>query len=186
MLRAHNVNTLEDRVRLLRKMVWFGEQAFDKSSPPVGGLRDPQMRQLGLLVVQPCRARDDLCELAAIYDFVKRPAPDGAPNVRYTGDIARKDTYQTALRTLQYRGGDCDDHAVLCAVLAMENGFEAKFRITSNYGDTWDHIFCMAGMPKHNTDPSRWIALDTTLPGEGKFNRQPPMAKFKDFLVGEM
>ena len=165
-LRAHSVRSLEDRIKVLRQLVWS----------EVGGLKDPQMRQLGLAVTQHCPARDDRCELKAIFDFVVR-------NVRYTGDIAHKDTFQTALRTLQFGGGDCDDHSVLCAVLAMENGFDFKFRITSNTGASWDHIFGMAGIPKHS--PRGWITLDTTL-GAGKFDRQPPQAKHRDFPVGPL
>lgn len=178
MLRAHTVNTLDDRVRLIQRMIWFGEQAFDKSSPPIGGLRDPNMRLIGLAVTEACRARDDLCELHAIYSFVKR-------NVRYTGDITRKDTYQSAWRTLQIGGEDCDGHVTLNCVLAMENGFETKIRVTSNHGDTWDHIFAMAGLPKHDPEPKRWIVLDTTLPGD-RFNVHAPAAKYRDFRVKEM
>lgn len=131
------------------------------------------MRHIGLKVTEHCPPRDDNCELRAVFDFVVR-------NVRYTGDIVLKDTFQSALRTLQFGGGDCDDQSVLCAVLAMENGFQAKFRITSNRGTSWDHIYTMAGIPKH--DPRRWVALDTTL-GPGKFNVEPPRAKYEDFMV---
>jgi hypothetical protein len=175
-LRSHQVGPLEDRVRILKRMVWYGEQAFDKSSSPVGGLRDPRMREIGLAVTEACRARDDMCELFAIYSFVKQ-------NVRYTGDITYKDTFQTAWRTLQMGGGDCDDMSVLNCVLAMENGFQTKFRITSNTGSTWDHIFALAGVPKHA--PRKWVILDTTLPGANKFDVHPPMAKHKDFEVEE-
>jgi len=175
-LRAHNVSTLNDRVVLLRRLVWQGENAFDSKSPPVGGLRDPRMRQIGLAVTQVCRARDDRCELAAIFEFVKT-------NIRYTGDITQKDTFQSAWRTLQLGGGDCDDHAVVNAVLAMENGFETRFRITSNTGATWDHIYCLAAVPK--VAPRKWIALDTTLPGTNKFGVEPPRAKYQDFPVTE-
>jgi hypothetical protein len=76
---------------------------------------------------------------------------------------------------------NCDDHAVLAAVLAMENGFQTKFRITSNTGQTWDHIYTMAGIPKHA--PTKWVALDTTM-GPGKFGHQPPRRKLRDFTVG--
>jgi transglutaminase superfamily protein len=162
-LQAHNVATLEDRVDILR------QQVFNVR----GGLRDPIMRRLGLLATRQCRARADSCELEAIYWFT-------ANNVRYTGDIAGKDTYQTALRTLQYGGGDCDDHGILNAVLAMENGFTCHWRITSNTGGSWDHIYCMAGVPKHK--PVEWIALDTTLTG-GRIGREPRFVKYKDFLV---
>jgi len=89
-LRAHSVRTLEDRIHVLRELVW----------DPVGGLRDPEMRQLGLAVTHHCPPRNDMCELKAIFDFI-------VANVRYTGDITQRDTFQTAKRTLQYGGGDC-------------------------------------------------------------------------------
>lgn len=325
MLRSHRVNNLQDRVLLIRKLIWYGEAAFNRRLPPRGGLYDPYMRQLGLAVTRGCRARNDMCELESIYRTVTMKAPDGNPNVRYTGDITDKDTFQSALRTLQYRGGDCfpegtlflkrrgtatveqievgddvddgtqmvtvlktwrrgpkaiyrfgldngkvlrlsrthktlrlhlgapvtmagaeraeevraenlrvgdallqplreqrsswttiatvevervevpsydimttsgrvylpeadvitrqcDDHTALCAVLAMENGFRTRARITSNEGVSWDHIYCLAGLPKGN--PTRWVALDTTLPGY-RFNTHPPQAKHQDFDLDE-
>ena len=99
-LRAHPVRTLEDRVKLLQKLVLYGAQAFDKSSPPLGSIRDPEMRRIGIAVTEVCKARDDKCELMAIYDFVKR-------NIRYTGDVTNKDTFQSAWVTMQIAGGDC-------------------------------------------------------------------------------
>lgn len=177
-LRVHRVSSLEDRVRLLQRLVNFGEAAFDKASPPFGSIRDPEMRRIGLAVTEVCNARDDRCELMAIYDFVKR-------NIRYTGDVKDKDTFQSGYRTMQMAGGDCDDHAILCSVLAMVNGFTTKFRITSNYGDSWDHIYCLAGLPK--LGPRSFIALDTTLPGSTdlRFGKEPPRAKFRDFGMND-
>lgn len=131
------------------------------------------MRALALAVTRACRARDDRCELKAIFDFV-------TANVRYTGDIVGKDTFQSAKRTLEFRGGDCDDHSILNAVLAGANGFTTKFRITSNTGASWDHIYCMAAVPKHR--PAQWVALDTTL-GTGRFAAEPGRAKYQDFKV---
>lgn len=72
----------------------------------------------------------------------------------------------------------CDDHAILTSSLAIENGFPAKVRITSNTGETWDHIYTMAGVPRLN--PRRWISLDTTL-GPGKFGKEPSQVKHIDF-----
>lgn len=169
-LRAHQVSSLEDRVKILRDLVWGNAPQRTR-----GSLRDPMMRQIGLLCTQHCAARNDMCELRAIFDTVVR-------NVRYTGDVTFKDTFQSALKTLQFGGGDCDDHSVLNAVLAMENGFQTKWRITSNKGTTWDHIYCMVGVPKHA--PTSWVALDTTL-GAGAFGREPPSAKYRDFVVGD-
>jgi hypothetical protein len=165
-LRGYPVDkSLGSRVRVLHKLTWGA----------VGGLRDPLMRHIGLMVTRGCPARADMCELRAIFDFV-------VTNVRYTGDITDKDTFQSALRTLQFGGGDCDDHSILNATLAMENGFRCKWRITSNTGATWDHIYCMAAVPKHK--PSQWIPLDTTL-GYGRFNSEPRRAKYEDFEVQE-
>lgn len=173
MLREHRVRTLDDRINLIKRMVWWGDKAFDKHSAPIGGLHDPRMRQIGLQVTSGCAGRDDMCELDSIYEFVKK-------NIRYTGDITDKDTYQSAWRTLQFGGGDCDDHSNLNAVLAMVNGFACKFRVTSNTGESWDHIFCIAGYPK--VSPRRWIPLDTTLP-RGRVGTHPPMAKYRDFEI---
>jgi hypothetical protein len=175
-LRSHEVDSLADRVDVLRGLVWGPKTARLGNAAPQtlqGTLRDPLMRRIGLLVTRHCMARNDHCELAAVFDFVTK-------NVRYTGDIAHKDTFQSALRTLQFGGGDCDDHSVLAAVIAMENGFQTKWRITSNTGRTWDHIYALAGVPKHA--PRRWVALDTTL-GTGRFGREPPHAKKTDFDV---
>jgi hypothetical protein len=170
MLLARPVRTLDDRVNVLRGLVWGkGPEG------PIGTLRDPRMRQIGLMVTQHCPPRNDLCELKAAFDFMVR-------NVRYTGDITNKDTFQTALRTLQYGGGDCDDGSVLGAVLGMENGFTWKWRITSNTGATWDHIYSMAGIPKHH--PEDWIAFDWTL-GAGGFGREPRRVKYRDFMVSQ-
>lgn len=178
------MKTLGDRVALLKGLVWKGDLAF-MSSPPKqgtaewveavkGSLLDPEMRRIGLLVTEKCPPRKDLCELKAVFDFI-------VMNVRYTGDIAGRDTFSSAWRTLQYGGEDCDGHAVLGCVLAMENGFATKFRITSNTGATWDHIYAVAGVPKHQ--PTKWIPLDTTM-GPGHFGQNPRQKKHKDFLVG--
>jgi hypothetical protein len=167
-------------------------------------VKDPEVRKLALAVTghgkstvniagdkvvvsgAGVEARDDVGEAKAIFDWVANPK-----NVRYTGDVGEHaltpggrveavDQFQSALRTIEFKGGDCDDHAVLSAALAIQNGFPAKFRITSNTGDTWDHIYTMVGTPK--LDPKKWIAMDTTL-GPGKFNKQPKRAKQVDFAA---
>jgi hypothetical protein len=130
-LRAHSVRSLEDRVVLLRRLVWRGEGAFRRGGPPTGGLHDPMMRQIGLAVTAGCRARDDMCELAAIFQFTKE-------NVRYTGDITDKDTFQSAWRTLQYGGGDCFPEGTL---FLTRDGFEPVEQIEEgdevHDGETW-------------------------------------------------
>jgi hypothetical protein len=163
-LTAYNMgNSLEERVRLLRKLCW----------DPNNGVRAPRMLYIARQVVRSCPARDLMCELQKIFWFT-------VTNVRYTGDIAGVDTFSSPMRTLQMGGEDCDGHTVLNAALAILNGYQAKARITSNKGVTWDHIYCMVGLPKGRTD--RWIALDTTL-GAHRFGIEPPRAKYQDFAL---
>lgn len=133
-LRAHQVSSLADRVVLLRRLVWFGEQAFDRHSPPVGSLKDPKMRQVGLACTQGCPGRGDMCELGAIFQFVKT-------NIRYTGDITNKDTFQSAFRTLQLGGGDCFPEGTL---FVTRDGFvpieQIEIGDEIHDGQTWVHV----------------------------------------------
>ena len=158
--------SLDARAKILRKLIWS----------PEAGLRNPKMLYLARQVTRACAARDAMCELRSIYQFV-------IENVRYTGDIAGADTFSAPLRTLQMGGEDCDGHMALNAALAIANGFRCKMRITSNRGVTWDHIYCLAGMPKGQG--ATWIALDTTLArgrtDYSRFNQEPPRAKYQDF-----
>lgn len=168
-LKSYNMgNSLDERVRLLRQLCWDSEN----------GVRAPRMLNLARQVTRGCPARDTDCELRAIFRFT-------VENVRYTGDVAGVDTFSSPIRTLQMSGEDCDGHAVLNAALAICNGFRAKVRITSNRGLTWDHIYCMAGLPKGRID--RWIALDTTLARSrtdfSRFGMEPPRAKYQDFAM---
>ena len=170
-LQAHRVgDSLQERVKLLKQLLWSTK----------GGLQNPTTIALARAVTRGCQGRDAICELRAIYQFV-------VSNVRYTGDVNAVDTFAAPLRVLQMGGGDCDEHMEVCAALAIANGFQAKARITSNRGITWDHIYCMVGMPKGRAD--RWIALDSTLAKRigdaNRFGHEPPRAKYQDFDLGK-
>jgi hypothetical protein len=180
---------IEQRVSILQDLVWKGVQ-------------DPQMRELALAVTgngtrdvtvgkrkfrvkgANCPARDGLCEAEAVYNWTKQ-------NIRYTGDVAPVkmpggdvegvDLFQTAKRTVEFGGEDCDGHTVVTTTLLALNGIPAKFRITApSKASDWAHIYGMAGLPK--TRPQRWVPLDTTLPGN-MFGREAPNGKFQDFVA---
>lgn len=180
---------IEQRVKILQELVWKG-------------VKNPQMRELALAITGSgvrdvtvgkrkfrvqganCPARDGMCEAEAIYKWVKQ-------HVRYTGDIAPLtmpsgevegvDLFQTGLRTSEFGGGDCDDHTVLASTLLTLNGIPAKFRITApSKSSDWAHIYPLAGLSK--TNPSKWVPLDTTLPGE-MFGREAPAGKHRDFVA---
>jgi transglutaminase-like putative cysteine protease len=150
-------------------------------------VQDPEMRKLALRITQHCKARDGECEARAIYDWSKK-------NIRYTGDIGPHklgrggpvegvDLFQTAARTAEFRGGDCDDHSVLNCTLALHNGLACKYRISSptkKNNEDYSHIYAMAGLPKNS--PNKWIALDTTLE-HGRFGTEAPAGKVLDFVA---
>jgi transglutaminase-like putative cysteine protease len=151
-------------------------------------IQDPRMRKLALQITKSCPERDGLCEARAIYNWMRK-------NIRYTGDVGPHklgrhgpvegiDLFQTAARTVEFGGGDCDDHSILACTLAAHNGLACKYRVTAptrGRGEDYSHIYAMAGVPKNS--PKKWVALDTTLPGTNKFNYETPYGKKRDFVA---
>ena len=146
-------------------------------------VQDPQMRKISLQATAHCPERDGLCEAKAIYDFIKA-------RVRYTGDIAPIrhpdgtvdgiDLYQSARRTLEFGGGDCDDHNILAATMLAQNGITPKMRVVKTRGaPDWEHIYTIALLPKGTGNKT--VALDTTLPGSTSFGIEPSYHKHIDF-----
>lgn len=146
-------------------------------------IQDPEMRKLALQITAQCPERDGMCEAKAIYDWIKA-------NIRYTGDIAPVvwedgsvegvDLYQSARRTVEFGGGDCDDQGILGATLLSANGITARLRVVRSRGaPDWEHIFPGALLPKGTGD--KFVAIDTTLPGNNNFGVEPPYSKSIDF-----
>jgi hypothetical protein len=74
---------------------------------------------------------------------------------------------------------NCDDHAVLAASMLTLNGIPARFRVSAPRKDgEFGHIYTLAGVPK--TKPTRWVVLDTTLPGY-RFDVEAPHGRQADF-----
>jgi len=167
---------LKQRLAVIQDLTWKSVQ-------------DPRMRQLALAITRNCPERDGTCEARAIYHAVKN-------RVRYTGDVGKVkqgargiaeevDLYQSAYRTWEFGGGDCDDNSILSATLLTLNGIDAEFRVVAASPDPleedWSHIYAIANLPKGS--PTRKVALDTTLPGSGNFGREPPWGKKADFVA---
>jgi hypothetical protein len=142
-------------------------------------VQDPQMRKLALQITSQCGERDKVCEARAVYDYIKK-------RVRYTGDIGPIkhpdgsvegiDLYQSARRTLEFGGGDCDDQAILGATLLALNGHSPVLRVVkSKRAPDWEHIFTGSNLD------GKFVAIDTTLPGNRHFGIEPNYAKRVDF-----
>jgi transglutaminase-like putative cysteine protease len=149
----------------------------------------PKLRKLALQITSKCPARDTRCESKAIYDWMRK-------NIRYTGDVAPYklgrngpvegvDLFQTGSRTVEYRGGDCDDHTALSCELAILNGIPCKFHVTSpskdKRRDDYSHILPLHGSPK--TSPRQYLAADSTLPGGDKYGIIAPHGKSLQFVA---
>lgn len=142
-------------------------------------VQDPAMRKLALQITAKCPERDKMCEAQAIYMAVKG-------RVRYTGDIGPIrhpdgsiegiDLYQSARRTWEFGGGDCDDQAIVIATLLSLNGLTPRLRVVKTRGaPDWEHIF--PGF----MDTGKFVPLDATLPGNNNFGVEPNYHKFIDF-----
>lgn len=161
---------ISKRVKILQDLTWQSVQ-------------DPRMRKLALEITSGCAARDGNCEAKAIYDWIRK-------NIRYTGDVAPikqghrgpyegVDLFQSAYRTTEFGGGDCDDHSVLAATLLTLNGISARFRVTARAPKAeFSHIYTMAGLPKMS--PDSWVAVDSTLPGN-RYGVEAPHGRRADF-----
>ena len=146
-------------------------------------INDPRMKRIAADVVRQCPERDGACEAKAVYNAVKA-------RVRYAGDVApikhgrngpkdSIDYYQTAWNTWSMGAGDCDDQSILLATLLALNGIEPRLRVTAtSKREDWSHIYVVAGLPKYA--PSKWIAVDSTLPGR-RFGLEAPYGKYVDF-----
>lgn len=164
--------SIEQRVSSIQDLVWKSVQL-------------PSMRKLALGITNKCPERDETCEAKAVYDAVRA-------RIRYNGDVAPVkmpngavepiDMFHRADRTWEFGAADCDDQSILVATLLSLNGIPSRLRVTAEKKSAdWGHIYCVAGLSKMN--PTRWLALDTTLPGKNNFAKEMPFGKHLDFPV---
>ncbi len=158
---------IKKRVGIIQDMVW-------------SSVKDPRMRKLALQITRRCPARDAECEAKAIFNWTRK-------NIRYTGDVAPikmgksgpvegVDMFQSAWRTVEFQGGDCDDHSILNSTLLALNGITPRLDVTAPKGGgrNWAHIYAAAGQPKNI--PRKYVAMDTTLP-HGRYGSEAPFGK---------
>ena len=93
-----------------------------------------------------------LLQLAAIHRFVRA-------NVSYVRDSCYRDAVYPPEQTLVLGGGDCDDMAASCGVLASTIGFPIKLRAVSLSGDGYDHVYVLALVSDRGA-PAAWFAMD--------------------------
>lgn len=158
------------QVRVLQRM--FGISCSERYIVDHGGLGQHPIWRLGV--------RDHNRSDGKSVKLLRVNAVERAVVEAPVYDISTADHY-VYLPEADVTVSNCDDHSVLAATMLTLNGIPAKFRITApTRNDDWAHIYPLAGLPK--TRPSKWVALDTTLPGE-MFGREAPYGKHKDFVA---
>lgn len=133
----------------------------------------PHIRKAAKAITSSCDARDDVCELEAIYRAVKEGddrVPGLSRGMRYVSDPARIDYFTSPLRTLEdckdgACGGDCDDHASLICALASSIGFRVGLRAYGKRGANkeYTHVYAVVALPKFGK-VQRIFGMDTTVP----------------------
>ena len=167
----HNVRTLDERVRHIARMT-------------LKGADDPDVRMTtARLLSRKCGGRwciperDWSGEVHAIFGAVRE-------HLRYTRDPEGTDLFQHPVRAFQTGGADCDDQSIALCSMLMSVGYPVRLRVIRSRGeDDWNHIYALVGLPPGK--PTRWVPLDTTVPGS-RPGWQPPrreIAACRDFAV---
>ena len=159
------------------------------------GSEDPRVRATALKIVRECEARDDECELRAIYEAVKNGDPSVealAQGFPYRADPKTIDWFQGAARSLAMCehgacGGDCDDHTILVGALAGSLGFTVGARAYAKTRSApLSHVYAIAITPKRAGRPglagAKVIGMDTTVPS-ATLGWQPPPGRYRDALA---
>lgn len=101
-------------------------------------------------IIRDIPGKNYTAEVRAIRNWVVR-------TIRYTRDVNGIETLQTPEKTIEYRQGDCDDHAMLVATLLESIGHPTRFRaIAVNNRQQFTHVFTETKIGP------RWVSVETT------------------------
>ena len=139
----------------------------------------PLVRSVAITLTQDCPARDDTCELEALFNAVKHgdPRVPGLKNgLRYVADPRWADYFIAPARMLSMCakgacGSDCDDHAGLLAALAGAIGFKTGLCAWGRKRGEFTHVYAVAAIPKRA--PKERVGMDSTVP-ESRLGWEPP------------
>lgn len=159
------------QTRILHKML--GVTCSERYIVKHGGLGKNPIHRLGVRDI----TRTDLSEKLLRVKHIERGTFE-APVYDVTTD-----DHKVYLPEADVTVSNCDDHAILACTAALLNGMHCKYRVTSprkGKKDDYTHIYAMIGQPKMR--PSKYVAVDTTLPGN-RYGVEAPHAKKLDFVA---
>lgn len=164
--RLEAVSSQSQALKRMAKLVTDG-----LSNPKTG----PALIRAARAIVSDCDARDDMCEVTAIFEAVKYGTDKirGLENgLRYVSDPKTFDYYSSAAQTLSacVKGscaGDCDDATILVVTLLVALGFEAGLRAWGPKVGVreYEHVYGVVKIPKHGPFPAKYSGhgVDTTV-----------------------
>jgi len=152
-----------------------------------GDAGDPEIRQAAIRITSDCEARDDVCELTALFDAVKTGSKKVSwlrNGLKYMSDPRTRDWFPSPTRMMKMcKGGacaeDCDGQAALVAALAASLGFRVGLRAYAKPGKpngNYEHIYAVAMLPKVDDGSQEQVfALDTSADvGDSYAGWEPP------------
>jgi hypothetical protein len=134
------------------------------------GITSPRVVYTARAIVKQCPARNDECELTAIYEAVKRGDKSVAAlddGFRYVSDPTTSDFFAGPNKILEMCeggacSGDCDEHTSLVAALCGSIGFQVGLVAWGKAGTSgYQHVYAIAGYPKRS--PEEAVGMDTTV-----------------------
>lgn len=168
-LSLYNVSSQEESLEFLRDVT-------RKS------MTNPAVRSAAVKLTSRCDARDDLCEVEAVFNAVKEgdDAVKGLERgVRYVSDPRPMDHFTAPARLLRDCADgacaeDCDGHAALICALLGSVGFRVGLRAYGKKGQnkSYDHVYAVVALPKHGA-VKQIVGLDTTVPSS-EVGWEPP------------
>ena len=111
---------------------------------------DPYIRKTAEQIVKGCRGHDFLCEIRALFEFVR-------DRITYRRDPLTSEYVQDTRRTLESGVGDCDCKVVALCSLLQALGHKTRFIVIGNRPDDFTHVYCAVMTREHG-----WLPLDPT------------------------
>lgn len=123
------------------------------------GKKSMPVRLLALDLVSDLPQKDFPGEASSLFYFVR-------DRIRYVRDVDGVETLQTPDKTLQFRGGDCDDKTILLGALLQSIGHPVRLVAVGFSPGVFSHVYLETKIG------AKWVPLETTEPQE--FGWAPP------------
>lgn len=134
------------------------------------GTRSPKVRLMALSAIKGCKPKDKMCELKAIFGFLKR-------NFIFRNDPVGVELIHTADKLTELMTGDCDDATILAGSMLRSVGLPVRIVVIAHRASApraFSHIYLQA----QNPYTGEWHGFDVSVP-TSTFGWEPPAYRRK-------